>query len=186
MASPRSGGAVCRPCLSHGVRCWISNRGVNDPVAARAGWPRACPVGSFTPRLACRCLTKWRDGCAASTRRPLTTFWVPIRAHSAGGSGPRSRQVSAPCHPQDLRDLLTRRVLARPSRLSGWSCARRRARFCASLRPRCPPQRGCRVRTPARGLRTLTASARSSRTWLLRAGRGLRAGLLRTSVRIDT
>jgi hypothetical protein len=37
----------------------------------------------------------------------------------------------------------------------------------------------------ARGLRTLTASARSSRTWLLRAGRGLRAGLLRTSARTD-
>jgi hypothetical protein len=32
-----------------------------------------------------------------------------------------------------------------PSRLSGWSCARRRARFCA-LRsdPAGPPQRGCR------------------------------------------
>ena len=26
------------------------------PVAARAGWPRACPIGSFTPPLACRYL----------------------------------------------------------------------------------------------------------------------------------
>jgi hypothetical protein len=56
MASPRSGGAVCRPCLSHDVQGWEASRGVNDPVAASAGWPRACPIGSFTPRLAVRCL----------------------------------------------------------------------------------------------------------------------------------
>jgi hypothetical protein len=35
-------------------RVGSASRGVNDPVAARAGWPRACPVGSFTPRLACQ------------------------------------------------------------------------------------------------------------------------------------
>ena len=70
-----------------------------------------------------------------------------------------------------------------PSRLSGWSCARRRARFCASLRPRRPtPTRLPRWGPWARGLRTLTASARSSRTRLLRDGRRLRAGLLRTFV----
>ena len=38
----------------------------------------------------------------------------------------------------------------------------------------------------ARGLRTLTASARSSRTWLLRAGHGLRTGLVRPSREADT
>ena len=38
----------------------------------------------------------------------------------------------------------------------------------------------------ARGLRTLTASARSSRPWPLRAGRDLRGGLVRTSRETDT
>ena len=38
---------------------------------ARGVAPRLKRMGSFTPRLACRCLTRWCDGCAASTRRPL-------------------------------------------------------------------------------------------------------------------
>ena len=48
----------------------------------------------------------------------------------------------------------------RPSRVTAWSCARRRARRCASLRPRV-----------SRGLRALTAAARSSRNRQLRDGR---------------
>lgn len=41
VASPRSGGVLCRPCLSHGVGCRSASRGVNDPGTAREGWPRA-------------------------------------------------------------------------------------------------------------------------------------------------
>src|SRR3954454_15724595 len=39
--SLRSGGALCRPCLSHGVQRQSASRGVNDPGAAREGWPQA-------------------------------------------------------------------------------------------------------------------------------------------------
>jgi hypothetical protein len=81
-------------------------------------------------------------------------------AQSAGGSGPRSREVSAPSHPQDLIDFLTGRVMAPPSRFF-------RVELCST------PSKVLRFApTPLpRGLRTLTAPARSSRTWLLRAGR---------------
>ena len=42
---------------ANGVGGCRGSRGVNDPVSGRAGWPRACPAGSFTPRpVRCLCL----------------------------------------------------------------------------------------------------------------------------------
>ena len=109
------------------------------PVSASKSWrerPRRRARG-VAPRLSGRvvhattCLSV-SERCGVTDRRRVRAAALTMdlrarsRAHSAGGSGPRSQRVSAPDHPPDLRALLTGRVLARPARLSAWSCARRR------------------------------------------------------------
>ena len=96
---------------------------------------------------------------------------VRSRAHSAGGSHPRSQRVSAPGRPPDLRGPHAGAV---GTFVNVELCSTP----CKVLRFAPTPL--------ARGLRTLTASARSSRPWLLRAGQGLCAGLVRMSRETDT
>ena len=97
----RSGGAVCRPCPSHGVGVGEASRGVNDPTGVGEGWPHARSTGSFTPRLApCEC----HDVAV----KIVMTRWSRSRAPRAPAADhdPCRDQDHDPCPDQSL-DLRT-------------------------------------------------------------------------------
>ena len=161
------GGVLCRPGQTGERAVW----GVSDPPPETHRRPQPRPRGSLTPHVSqqvsqrfCRrrsthlCIEisdaitmaaaracDVRSGRRSRTRRRRLLQRVPGRivstSHMACGAPRRQVSGSARAAPN-----------CRPSRVTAWRCARCRARRCATLRPRVP-----------RGLRALTAPARSPR-----------------------
>jgi len=153
VSEPRRRGVISNPWRERPRR---RARGVAPRLSRRVVHATACL--SVSDEVVCRM-------CGEYAPRAGPRSASQSRAHSVSGSGPGSRQVSAPCHAQDLSNFLTRRALARRHvvRVELCSTPCKVLRFAPT--PLAHPNAAAALGAPgARGLRTLTASARSSRS----------------------
>ena len=144
----RAGGVLCCP-LSAAPMCQCRGLGRERPsLFARRLRPRALTRGSLTPQLSiCQCRRRLSRVHRPSSAPPARHLAV----RTARSCPPGSESLHRPADREHLCGSQRRSRGHHAIRAS--SCARRRARLVASLRPRA---------WSARGLRALTAPARSS------------------------